>query len=222
MQRQRQIACTCTIVSLFAAVGARPVQAQKSMVQFGLEGGVTLANNVGADAAGSSGRTSGFGGGTVIVQRAGSPLGFQTGLLLVGKGSKIDSDGIAGAIRLRYLEVPLLLRYVPVTSQSGVSAAITAGVTVGARVSCNVQGRADGISVSANCASNELQDFVQVRRAEVGLAVGGELVFPVGNRLALAPMVRYTRGVTSVSSGSSNDRVYNGVVHLGIGLRSRR
>jgi hypothetical protein len=205
------------------AVTAFPtfLMAQRAPVQFGVEGGLSIANAVGPDADGAKSRTTGFGGVTVIAQRPGAALGFQTGLQLIGKGSKAEDFGVSGSIRLRYLEAPILLRYVPYRSASGIEAAFTAGGTIGVRVGCSLEGRIAGTSVSANCSDDDI-DVVDIRRVDAGVSIGADVAIPAGPRVLIAPMVRYTRGVLRVSEASTNNRVYNSVVQLGVGLRFRR
>lgn len=209
-------------VSVTAMATALSAQRAPVRVQYGVEGGLAFVNNVGADADGSGGRTSGFAGVTVIVQRPGSPIGFQSGLQLIGKGSTLEDFGASATLRLRYLEAPLLLRFVPVTAKSGLTMAFTAGATVGVRVACSVTSREAGTNVSLDCANDGGEDFVAIRRLDTGLSVGADVAIPAGTRLLIAPMVRYTRGLLKLSDESSGNRVYNSAIQLGVGLRLRR
>jgi hypothetical protein len=208
---------------LSTGLAALPVSlvAQRSPVQFGAEAGLSIANAVGPDAEGAQSRSTGFGGVTVIVQRPGSAVGLQTGLQLIGKGSQLNDDGISGSIQLRYIEAPILVRYVPFRSASGVEAALTAGGTIGVRVGCSLEGRTGGATVSADCGDRTF-DVVDIRRVDAGVSIGADVAIPAGKTLLIAPMVRYTRGLLQVSAASSNNRVYNSVVQLGIGVRFRR
>lgn len=197
--------------------------AQKLPVQFGLEGGVVIADVVGDDTGESKSRTSGFGGLTMIVQKPASVFGFQTGLQLVGKGSSINEDGINGSIRLRYLELPLMLRLSNPAGSSGIVPALTLGGTVGVRIGCSLAGSGGGVSATVDCDNRDVGDFAEFQRFEAGLAIGGEVAIPSGQRLLIVPMVRYTRGLTSVTKTDRDvSKVNNSVIMVGVGVRFRR
>lgn len=203
----------------------RPMQllAQKLPIQFGLEGGVVIADVVGDDTEESKSRTTGFGGVTMIVQKPGSVLGFQTGLQLVGKGSSFSEDGLNGSLRFRYLELPLMFRLSNPAGASGIVPALTVGGTVGMRIGCSIAGSGGGLSASVDCDDPDIGDFAEFNRFEAGLAVGGEVAIPSGQRLLIVPMVRYTRGLTSVIKADRDaSRVNNSVIMVGVGVRFRR
>jgi hypothetical protein len=217
-----QAARTLVAISSITVASALSAQRTPVQVQFGVEGGLAFASNVGADADGSSGRTTGFAGVTMILHRLRSPIAFQTGLQLIGKGARIDDFGTTAALRLRYVEAPLLLRFVPFTRASGLTMAFTAGVSVAVRVGCSVSANGEGVNLSIDCNDEIVEDFIAIRRLDTGLSIGADVAIPAGTRLLIAPMVRYTRGLLKVSDEGENDRVYNNAIQLGVGVRLRR
>ncbi len=210
-----------TVLALVVAGGlATPAWAQP--VQFGVEAGAAFTTFVGRDADAAKRRTGPFGGVTVMVQKPGALLGFQSGLTLISKGVSVDEEGVSGSFRLRYLEVPLLLRIGKAANGSGIIPAITAGATVGARIGCTISASGDGISGELDCDSEILGQRVDFNRFEAGVALGAEVAFPYRKRLLIVPMVRYTRGLTKIGDSGSEDDIRNEVIQLGIGIRFRR
>jgi hypothetical protein len=205
------------LLSLPAAAGA-----QKLPVQFGIEAGASIANVVGENTDGSKSRTGAFGGGTVVLHKPGSVLGLQTGLLLVSKGADLNGGDLDGTLRLRYLEVPVMLRLAAPGRSSRIVPALTVGGTLGVQVGCSIAASSGGFSSSLDCNDDALGDFAQFRRFEAGLVVGGEVAIPSGQRLLIVPMVRYSRGLTNIVDAGASGNAKNSVCILGVGLRYRR
>lgn len=197
--------------------------AQASPVRFGIEAGAAIATLVGDDAESPKRRTSPFVGLTMVAQRPGSSLGFQTGVQLVSKGASIEEEGVSGSLRLRYVEVPLLLRFAPALAASRLRPAVTIGGTVGLRVGCSVNARSEGIDASFDCDEPVFGAEADFKRFEAGIAVGAELGIPYRQRLLIVPMIRYTRGLTKLAeSDTGADDVRNSVILIGVGLRFRQ
>lgn len=217
----RRSSATVTVLALFGTT----LGAQAKPVQFGVEGGATLATLVGDDAVSPkpNRRTSPFVGLTLVAQRPGSSIGFQSGLQLVSKGSSVNEDGFSGSLRLRYVEVPLLLRFAPALAGSRLVPAITIGGAVGVRIGCSVTANGGGVNASFDCDDAILGTQADFRRVDAGVAVGAELGIPYRQRLLIVPMVRYTRGLTKIAnSDTGRDDVRHSVAQLGVGLRFRR
>jgi hypothetical protein len=205
---------------LVATIGQ--VDAQAKAVSFGVEAGAGISTITGSDSDGAKSRTSPFFGITAVVQPVGGTFGFQSGLQLVGKGASTDEEGISGSVRLRYLEVPLLLRIAPTLAGSKLKPALLVGGALGLRVSCSVSAEGGGISANVDCDDSLLGGEAEVKRFDAGLAIGAELGIPFRERFLLVPMVRYTRGLMNVGdSASSGNDVKNGIFQVGVGLRFR-
>jgi hypothetical protein len=219
--RVKRVTAVCSLfgVTAFAAVvaSALATPALAQPVQIGVEAGAAFTKVVGPDASFSKRRTGPFGGVTVVVQQPDALLGFQTGLILISKGEALnEADRFDSAFRLRYLEVPLLLRAGKAVRGTGIIPAFTGGVTVGARIGCSV------VTSSSETDCNSSGDILfDVDRFEVSTAVGAEVAFPYRKRLLIVPMVRYTRALTTIGD-SGGTEVSNDVIQVAIGLRFRR
>lgn len=213
---------SAAIVAVMAHTLVTPAAAQSLPLQFGVEAGAAFTTFVGRDAEVAKTRTGPFAGLTVVVHKPGAVVGFQTGLQLVSKGVSVDEEGVSGSFRLRYLEVPVMLRFARAVTGSGIVPAITAGATIGARIGCAITASGDGISGEFDCDSGLLGQSVDFKRVEAGVAVGAEVAIPYRKRLLIVPMVRYTRGLTKIADSDTNDDIRNQVIQLGVGLRFRR
>ncbi|MES3034588.1 MAG: porin family protein [Gemmatimonadota bacterium] len=203
--------------------GATSLGAQASPVRFGIEAGAASAALVGDDAVYTDRRLSPFLGVTAITQRPGSSIGFQSGIQLVSKGASFDEEGFEGALRLRYLEVPLLLRFAPALAGSRLQPAVTVGGAMGLRIGCSVAFSGEGISGSVDCDDAENTEGADLKRFEAGVVVGAELGIPYRQRFLVVPMIRYTRGLTKIAdSDTGDDDVRNSVIQVGVGLRFRQ
>ena len=206
---------TCSLVT--------PARSQSLPLQFGVEAGAAFTTFVGRDADQAKSRTGPFGGVTLVAHKPGALVGFQTGLQVVSKGVSVDAEGVSGSFRLRYVELPLMLRLASSSpTGSGIVPAITAGATVGARIGCAITASGGGITGEFDCDSDFMGQSVDFKRIEAGVAVGAEVAIPYRKRLLIVPMVRYTRGLTKIGDSDANDDIRNQVIQVGVGLRFRR
>jgi len=188
--------------------------------QVGAEGGVSLSSFVGDDANDPKNRTGGYGGLTFILQPNKSAVGFQTGAMYVQKGANADDDGIAGAIKLDYVEVPVLFR-LGVPLSAGFSPTVLVGGSLAWRVRCRVAARVGNIDASTNCdEANGLGGGLGIKRFDGGLSGGVEFPITSGGRYIFVPSVRYTRGLTNLSDANGTD-VKNSSILIGLGIRFR-
>lgn len=196
--------------------------AQSRPIQIGAETGAAFTTFVGRDAELARSRTSPFAGITLVSHAPGAVVGFQSGLQLVSKGVSIDEDGLRGSFRLRYIELPLLLRFARAAQGAGLVPAITAGAMLGARIGCTITAEDENISGSFDCDEQIVGETVDFKRFEAGVSIGAEVAIPFRTRYLVIPMVRYTRGLTKIGDSETRDDVRNSVIQLGLGLRFRR
>ena len=194
--------------------GAVEGYAQAPGLQFGVIGGVSIANLVGDDVEDSDSRSAPFFGGTLVVQPAGS-LGFETGFLYMPKGASTDFDEGTGTLKLDYVEVPLLLR-LGINMLGPIKPVILLGGYVGFKASCKVEGEGDGFSAEVDCDEFELE----TKSMDYGLTGGLSVDIPVGDRAILSPTVRYSRGLADIPDVEDTD-VKNSAIQLGAALRIR-
>lgn len=221
-------ALACGVVSSAGALGAQTSSDSNrgrfstpfGIFQVGAEGGVSISSFVGDDADDPKNRTGGYGGLTFILQPNKSAVGFQTGAMYVQKGAKVNDDGIAGAIRIDYVEVPVLLR-VGVPLSAGFSPTVLVGGSLAWRVRCRVAASVGNIDASANCDDdNGLGGGLGIKRFDGGLSGGVEFPITMGGRYIFVPSVRYTRGLTSLSDADGTD-MKNSSIQIGLGIRFR-
>ncbi len=218
MAHVRQVFAVLTLL----AVQSASAIAQRA-VRFGIEGGAALTNFVGGNLTDNEWRTSPWIGLSVIADRPGALVGLQSGLQVVSKGPAFDVQGAAiGSVRLRYLELPLLLRIGPVRPTSRVRPVLLVGGAVGLRIGCAVQVQANNVDASFSCDDAFFGSQADVQRIDAGLSIGGELGIPYRNRFVIAPMVRYTHGLINIASDGTDDYdSRNAALQIGVGLRFR-
>jgi Outer membrane protein beta-barrel domain len=209
-------------IAVIALMPVSAVQAQRGPIQFGLEAGATRSDFIGSDAGVARARSSVFGGVTAVSHARGSMLGLQTGLHLISKGVAVNEGDVSGSFRLRYLEVPLLLRLSPTGNRTRSVPTITVGATLGARIACRIASNEDGLNGEFDCDSGFIGALIDFKRFDAGLSIGGEVAVPVRTQYLVVPMVRYTHGLTKIADSDTRDDVRNSTLQIGIGIRFRR
>jgi hypothetical protein len=181
-------------------------QLEGRSARFGLITGINLATVSGSDA-NVQNRTGFMAGGLVVIPIAHN-LALQPEVLFATKGAKSSDATITGAAKLSYVEVPVVLR-LDIPASGGVKPFAYAGPAFSLETSCDVEGRAQGLTVSLSC-NDAIRQFttpgsVSLRAGDVGGLVGGGVAFDVGGRV-LTIGARYELGFISVMSndGSKN------------------
>ncbi|MBC7564603.1 MAG: PorT family protein [Gemmatimonadaceae bacterium] len=206
---------------LLCVLQSASAHAQRA-VRFGIEGGAALTNFAGGDLTDNDWRTSPWIGISVVADRPGAVVGLQSGLHLISKGPAFNTDAAVVAVRLRYLEVPLLLRLGPARPASRVRPVLLVGGAVGVRIGCSVKAEANGRSSSLDCDDAYFGSQTDIQRVDAGLSVGGEVGIPYRKNLIIAPMVRYTHGLINIASDGTDDyNSKNTAFQIGLGLRFR-
>jgi hypothetical protein len=218
----RSLGSLSVIALLLASALTLPAQ---TPLQLGVAGGIAINDFVGDDTEGTESRTTGYFGGVLVWHPAGI-VGFETGVYYMPKGVEFDEDGATGKVKLNYVEVPLLLRLAFPLSQSAIRPVLTIGGAVAFKSSCDVEAEANGVSIEIDCDEFfELLDDnggieVETQSVDYGLVAGLAVDIPVGERMILAPSVRYMRGLRDVFEidGSSVD-IKNAGFQVGVALR---
>ncbi|MGV3708389.1 MAG: porin family protein [Gemmatimonas sp.] len=212
---KRALLASAVLMSAISAVGS----AQGSMVQIGAEVGASISkiNGEGSDEFDS--RTAPYIGATLIVQKPGSLLGFQTGLSFVQKGATIKETGLEGTFALNYVEVPLLLRISPFRNAKVVPSFLVGG-TFGLNAACKTEIESGTVDASVDCDDPEVE--LEVKSYDFGITGGAEVAIPIGTRIMLAPTLRYTRGVVNIpDTDDASDKAKNSAFQFGVGFRIR-
>ncbi|MCC6930310.1 MAG: outer membrane beta-barrel protein [Gemmatimonadaceae bacterium] len=187
---------------------ATPAIARAQGGHFGAIVGATFSTLRGID--GLDSRTGLIGGLSNV--SSGSVFTLQTELLFVSKGAK-GSNSTAEGLQLDYIEVPIMLRFQPMT-EGTVHPHAYAGPYVGFKIDCKVKG------TSGSC--DDIPG-VSTKTVDVGGLLGGGIDFDLGP-VVLTGGMRYSFGVSSVADFDlSNVRqsAKNGVFALYTGAAIR-
>ncbi|MBI5267360.1 MAG: PorT family protein [candidate division Zixibacteria bacterium] len=110
------ILTTALLLVLALGVNAQEATAAKKM-HFGITGGLSMGNLSGSDADPGVGESKkmrvGFAGGVFADFGLGTTFALQPQLLYVQKGVKYEATGATEKNKFDYLEVPVLLKWVP-------------------------------------------------------------------------------------------------------------
>lgn len=199
--------CVKATVALAALACAAPAAAQT--LQFGVKGGMVMTtvsnvSEVSDTPDGQAGRR--FGptvGGFVNIGLGSSLLSLQPEALLTWKGATLDPDDSDEVLRMRYLEVPLLVKLTAPAGGDGKALYLLAGPTIGFPVSVRATVDGDAADIKDRVASNEF-----------GLTVGGGLQ---GRRWLLEG--RYTEGLSSIAADTSGDATRTRAIGVLFGVR---
>ena len=200
MRRQHlaSVALTLLFASAAAAQAPRAV-APLTTVSIGPYFGLNYTTFYGDDdLEGTKSRTDIAVGGQVDFTLASTGF-FRTGLIYSRRGAKGEEDGTQIALKLKYLEVPVLFGYRFPTS-SGVKPYVMGGGHLAFKVGCSLEGSQGGISASIDCDNPDFgADF---KSFDVALVGGAGLAVPLGTN-SLSFDLRYAQGLMKIESESS-------------------
>lgn len=196
------------LVVLFAfALFSISAQAQ---MQLGLKAGLNLANLSGDDISDTDART-GFAGGLFFTYQFNEMFAIQPEAYYTMKGATNSGtfEGITyeSELKLDYVEIPLLLKFLIPIKDSGVRPTIFAGPSIGFNMSAKSKVEAGGQTFE--------QDIEDVASTDIGLVFGGGIGFPVGNG-ELGVDIRYILGLSTIDDSSEKDDVKNGVLNFNL------
>jgi outer membrane protein with beta-barrel domain len=204
-------------------IAAHSVAAQSSGVQVGVEGGASIATLTGSGGTGVESRTTGSFGVVLVLESAHSAFGFETGVAYVPKGATSASSGTRVSFETSYVEVPLLLRVGLPLQGSHILPTLAVGASVGFNTGCRISFSTPGGSGANDCNSRAAlsTSAFSLRAVDLGITAGVGVDIPLSPALVLAPAVRYTRGVTTISNSANAPDAVNSAFQLGVGLRWR-
>ena len=186
-----------TLLSL-GVLSAHPAGAQKPSSSFGPMGGLALGNLHGADVeafvgVGTQSRTA-FAAGAFATFGIAKNFAIEPQVLYVSKGAKASASGVTAAIKLNYVEVPLLLKAVfPLEGSTRIALNLFAGPAIAFRTTCNIKASGGGVTLEQTCSDAGLP----VKSTDFMLAFGGGMdVGPV------ALQVRYDLGLSKLGDVS--------------------
>jgi hypothetical protein len=199
-----------------SAAAAQPVERQ-----LGVDAGVLRATLVGNNAEGATARTAPVVGATFVLQPAGFGFGLLTGVYYAQRGARQFTNSERNTLKLTYLEIPLLGRYLLPVRVRGtqIGAALLAGFTVGVRSGCSIDMKSNGSSVSVECANISSMPRVTVGRADVAASGGAEMVVPVSKRARVVPSIRFNRALIDFGEDARLTDRRNSAVQIGVGVR---
>lgn len=199
-------------VTLAAVMGAlaTPVQAQST---FGVVGGFVSSNISVSEGsiAGQKSRT-GFAAGFSVTTPISKGFEFAPELIYVQKGVTADAgNGVTGAVKLSYVEVPLVFRYA-FSSAGDAQPFVLAGPEIAMKVSCQISGSSGSTSVSQACKD--------VDPADEPKSVDYGLLFGVGLSVKkVSVTVRYDLGLANIRDNTSTGSSKNTALMVLLGIR---
>jgi len=132
-----------TVIMLALAISVSAEEAAKKGMSFGITGGLSMGNWSGSDADPGPGFTKkmrvGFAGGVFADFALGESFALQPQLLYAQKGVKYDTAGVSETGKFDYLEIPVLLKWVPVMDGK-IQPTIFAGPYLGLLMSAKIEG----------------------------------------------------------------------------------
>lgn len=181
-----------------------------AQMQLGVKAGLNLANLSGDDVSDTDSRT-GFAGGLFFMYQFSDMFAIQPEAYYTMKGAT-DKGTIEGftyeaEIKLDYIEVPLLLKFLIPIKNSGIKPAIFAGPSIGFNMSAKSKVEAGGQTFE--------EDMQDVTSTDLGLVFGGGIGFPVGNG-ELGLDIRYILGLSTIDDSADNADVKNGVINFNL------
>jgi len=191
----RRLAFLCLLPTVVAA--------QRLPRMTGLTAGLNFASLGGADADGAStdGRV-GLAVGAFGSFQMSNGLAFQPEILFIQKGADFTTAGTtAAAIRLDYIQIPVLLRFRIATGDAKAVPFVTLGPSIGFKIGCDAGVDTGGGFVSQGCdaistTGPSSTDFSAIVGAGVEI-----------KNLILS--VRYDYSLSSLHLTSDSDEIYN-------------
>jgi hypothetical protein len=172
------------------ALSVMPAQLLAQRGGFGLLGGINSSQF--AASGETSGRRTSWNAGAFADFGTTHPVWFRQEILIAEKGAKESEDGATFAVKLRYLQAPLLARW-NVGRSTSVQPYLLAGPSLAMRIGCSVSFEGGGESESAGCSDGSDDPF---KKGEVSAIIGGGLDF---GRVGFG--LRYDHGLTNISRG---------------------
>lgn len=209
----------CHRIALVTLFAAHPVAAQLSPVQIGIEGGASIATLTGSGAQGLHSRTSGTFGAVLVLQSGLSPIGFETGIAYVPKGAINEVPGAKITFADNYVEIPLLLRVNLPLPAAPIRPIFDIGASVGIPSGCRYTGVTRGTTFVNDCNAASQGGAAFSLKTDLGFTAGVGIDIPLRGAMILAPTVRYTHGISDLSTKPSALDAINSAFQVGVALR---
>jgi hypothetical protein len=182
----------------------------QAQMQLGVKAGLNLANLSGDDISDTDART-GFAGGLFFMYQFNDMFAIQPEAYYSMKGAtdkgSFEGYSYEAELKLDYLEIPLLLKFLIPIKDSNVRPTVFAGPSFGFNMSAKSKVEAGGQTFE--------QDLEYVASTDFGLVFGGGIGFPVGNG-ELGFDIRYILGLSTIDDSSEKDDVKNGVLNFNL------
>lgn len=209
-----------TLSAALAAILCLPAMAgaQSASPRVGVMGGLNIATLGGDDAEDVKIRTGLLAGVSYVANLSG-PWAIEMDGLFSMKGAKGNDEGTSIALKLNYIEVPLLLRY-NMASSGNATPHLAAGVSLAYQASCNVEGTDSGVTVSFDCDEFSEESGSEFKSFDAGVVVGGGIDFKSGTR-TFTIGARYTFGLMDVADDAKlQNRAFQ--LYAGVAIPLRR
>lgn len=187
---------------LLGSVLALAPTAARAQGEIGVVGGATFTTLRGLDV---DDRTGNLYGAYLVLPIAG-PLQWQFEAIASSRGATPRGAGFGSELRLRYLEVPVLLR-LSLAKGSRLNPHLYAGPYAGLRIDCTVEG------TSGDC---DDVPGISTKTVDVGGIAGGGVSVDLGG-LMLTGGVRYNFGVSTIAE-FERDNVREAAKHGGYAI----
>jgi len=185
----------------------------RAQATLSIDGGVSFASLQGDDVPNQFGTRTGFVAGARLGIPVGDIFSVAPGLYYAQKGADIETSVGTGALRLDYIEVPVLGVFMVTAPQRPMGVSLFFGPSFAFEVSCEREGTIAGVTATADC-----DDDSDRRKFDLGAIFGAGLSFPLTDRVALGVNGGLNIGLRSLDGSASSDDVKNQAYFLMAGL----
>jgi len=191
----------CAILAVAPGLSGARAQSAAAVAprRLGVVAGIN-SSTVGGSDVGATSRRAGLTAGVLIVAPVGAKIAIEPEVLVTTKGAKFSDSQGSGSFTMKYVEVPVLVRYESVGA-GGMRPFVFGGPAIALKASCDLEGTDAGLTVDIGCDEVEAQGL-KFKSVDYGLIVGGGVAFDIGGR-ALSIGARYDHSLTEVAEGSN-------------------
>ncbi len=190
-----------TLLAMACLAGLAPADASGQEITVGIKGGLNVSNlsvDAPEDPDFAFDSQTDFLVGGFAQFAIGQHFAVQPEVFYSQNGAKTKNDDPSIKLNLNYVRVPLLLMARLSSRESPMYPILYAGPQVAFETRCQVTGEDDGVSVSFDCDSPELDDALRTKTTDFGLVFGGGLEI-LYSRLTVQLDARYNLGLTNLN-----------------------
>ena len=198
-----------TLLAMACLAGLAPTVASGQEITLGIKGGLNVSNlsvDAPEDPDFAFDSQTDFLFGAFAQFGIGSKFAIQPEVFYSQNGAKTKNDDPSIKLNLNYIRVPVLLVARLSSRESPMYPILYAGPQVAFETRCQVTGEEDGVSVTFDCDSPELDDALQTKTTDFGLVFGGGLEI-LYSRLTVQLDARYNLGLTNLNDSEDADEV---------------